>query len=392
MSINGYKNRILQRRGLLETQSEKSLLFEKIKNSKIEEFCTKDKFDGVYDSINCEVIDMIDDLPPNLRDETENSINNIYEFFLKQSGSKSKPFFTQTLDLIMGNENPANSFKLISKFLTDSNNDDKLLKVTLSKLLKSKTSVFSEKDLEEFLRKIRFKEYSKYEESFIGDHFNLRRGRSVLTHELIEPKTNKPYKFINLVNMVYEGRIELDYLVDTLYNGILNTNDEQLLYKADLDVVNDLKHNGVVIVPSGSYLEVKKIDYNADTHFSEYYSIYKNNEKLPLITETEEFKNVYNSIIDSLFNKLLSSGSGVLKRISENINGIMYDDNILVLNDDLEFYWSNKGQRGCNERRLSVRVRVKNEKIKAYIYDKKDRNNQLTPVHLSVNLKEKMYC
>jgi hypothetical protein len=70
----------------------------------------------------------------------------------------------------------------------------------------------------------------------------------------------------------------------------------------------------------------------------------------------------------------------------------MFDKNIIILKKDIEFYWSNKGQRGCDELRLSIRFRVMNPEITGYIYDSKTHSNQLTPQEISLNPKTKVFC
>ena len=67
-----------------------------------------------------------------------------------------------------------------------------------------------------------------------------------------------------------------------------------------------------------------------------------------------------------------SYGNKFLNNVSKSINGIIYDENIIVPTENIEFYWSNKGQRGCDELRLSIRFRIKPQitKINAYKYTK----------------------
>ena len=82
----------------------------------------------------------------------------------------------------------------------------------------------------------------------------------------------------------------------------------------------------------------------------------------------------------------------MINKISDNVDGIMYDRNIIVLKRDIEFYWSNKGQRGCDERRLSIRFRIKNSNVTAYTYDSKTHSNQLVPQELDIDVKPKVFC
>ena len=73
--------------------------------------------------------------------------------------------------------------------------------------------VISNKTLEDFLKSARHKEYSKYEESFKDDNFELRRGSSKLSHGHIDITTGKPERFFNLIMEVYEGKIDINVLI-----------------------------------------------------------------------------------------------------------------------------------------------------------------------------------
>jgi hypothetical protein len=194
-----------------------------------------------------------------------------------------------------------------------------------------------------------------------------------------------------MVRSVYEGNIDVKLFIDSVSKAVLNTDIEDLLFKSDLKVKSDLMVGEDVIIPQGSSIEVKKFDYEIDSYFSEYFAIYKNSD-IPEIAYEEDFKDLYNYIIDSIFKNVEKNGQYMINKISDNVDGIMYDRNIIVLKKDIEFYWSNKGQRGCDERRLSVRFRIKNPNIIAYTYDSKTHSNQLIPQELDVDVKSKVFC
>jgi hypothetical protein len=75
------------------------------------------------------------------------------------------------------------------------------------------------------------------------------------------------------------------------------------------------------------------------------------------------------------------------------MSGIIYEGDVIVPSEYIELYWSNKGQRGCDEKRLSIRFRIKPEynSIKAYQF--KD-SNTLEPLVLPVKStqREKVTC
>ena len=130
------------------------------------------------------------------------------------------------------------SINLISKFLNNPDfSQDEAKKALID--FRNAESV-KQNELEEFLKKARFKEYSKYDESFAGQNFDLRRGSSKLSHGQVNIETAKPETFFKMVRSVYEGNIGIDLLINSISEAVLNTDVEDLLYKSDLKLKNDL--------------------------------------------------------------------------------------------------------------------------------------------------------
>jgi hypothetical protein len=48
-----------------------------------------------------------------------------------------------------------------------------------------------------------------------------------------------------------------------------------------------------------------------------------------------------------------------LDKVKSQIGGIIYDYQTIVPTEYIDLYWSNKGQRGCDEKRLSIRFKIK---------------------------------
>jgi hypothetical protein len=404
MAIKGHKERALLRRGyhvqealkrrpnLNETSFlRRNLITESVDTEeqlKLHQLCGEDISRNIKDSVYCHLSKILDELPQGLAEETYEAIVNLYNFF-KPIKKDNRIVFIKTIKVILKNENPANSLRLISKFLKDPEFEkDDVKKALIS--FRNKESV-PQDQLEGFLKQARYKEYSKYEESFSGNNFDLLRGKSKLSHGQINPETGKSESFFKMVRGVYEGNIDVKLFIDSVSKAVLNTDIEDLLFKSDLKVKSDLMVGEDVIIPQGSSIEVKKFDYEIDSYFSEYFAIYKNSD-IPEIAYEEDFKDLYNYIIDSIFKNVEKNGQYMINKISDNVDGIMYDRNIIVLKKDIEFYWSNKGQRGCDERRLSVRFRIKNPNIIAYTYDSKTHSNQLIPQELDVDVKSKVFC
>lgn len=404
MAIKGHKERALLRRGYhtQEALQRRPMLNEvsflrrnNIKESvsentelKLQQLCGQDTASGIQDSIYCSLAEILDNLPTNLAEETYQAILILYKFF-KPLKKDNRVIFTKTIEAVLKNENPGNALRLIAKFLTDKDFKEDDVKKALIKFRNEET--VPQDQLEEFLKKARFKEYAKYEESFEGENFELLRGVSKLSHGQVNPETGKSESFFKLILAVHEGKIELNYFINSVAEAVLKTDVEDLLYKSDLNVKKDLKVGQTVIIPLGSSIEVKKFDYEMDSYFSEYFSIYKSSE-LPEIAYQTDFKNTYNEIIKGVFNIVKEKGQFMINKISNNVDGIMFDKNIIVLKNDLEFYWSDKGQRGCDELRLSVRFRIKNSDITAYIYDSKTHSDQLIPQEINLNPKPKVFC
>ena len=404
MAIKGHKERALLRRGYHIQEAlqrrpmlnEISFLRRNLNETEDEETqlnlynnCEKDRALNIQNSIYCQLVNILNDLPNDLKQETYNAIFTIYKFF-KPGKKDNRVVFIKTIVAILKNENPSNALRLIGRFLSDKDFKEDDVKKALTNFRGLEENI-PEAELEEFLKKARFKEYSKYEESFAGENFELLRGISKLSHGQINPETGKSETFFRLVRSVYEGHTDLNLLINSIAEAVLKTDVEDLLYKSDLNVKKDLKVGDTVVIPAGSSIEVKKFDYEIDSYFSEYFSIYKNSS-LPEIAYEDEFKNLYNQIIDGIFKIVKEKGQFMINKISNNVDGVMYDKNIIVLKNDIEFYWSNKGQRGCDELRLSIRFRIKNSEITAYIYNSKTHSDQLTPQEISLNPKAKVFC
>ena len=162
------------------------------------------------------------------------------------------------------------------------------------------------------------------------------------------------------------------------------------MIKADLKCIKSVyDKDGNVIIKKGELIEVKKIDYAADSYLSEFMSMYKSSQ-LPDYAHEPEYIKTYNQIIDGLYQKFKSRGD-ILDDVKSNFAGIIYDDKIFVDKEGVELYWSNKGRSSClKDHRLSIRYRIKSSNLIGYVYEGGD---VLTEKPIKINLStDKILC
>jgi hypothetical protein len=129
-----------------------------------------------------------------------------------------------------------------------------------------------------------------------------------------------------------------------------------------------------------------------DSYLSEFFSIFKETEKIAF---KGEYVEMYNELIQRVFDWLVSNPSATdyLEKVKSQIGGIIYEYDTIVPIEYIDLYWSNKGQRGCNEKRLSIRFRIKEKinEIRTFRYKNKD---ELIPMVKTVPYveKEKVIC
>lgn len=426
MGIKGRKERALMRRGfyaqeaLLRRESINELAFKRrslgvlnenqleipFEKESVEDLvgiysrCNRDREEGKEkESIYCRLKEVLENLDVTQKYETLESINTIYKFF-KPKKVDNRSVFLATMNAILKNENVDNAIRLISEFLTNSEFVDSKIKKALLDLRKLGSEIgveglqqttYGGLPLEDFLKNVRYTEYVKYEKSFAGPNLSVMGGRSKIDVKDFYGTVLNLYEKYKNKTETPEYIEELNFVAKTIFEQILNTDVKDLLYKADLKVENNLVYNGQVIIPSGSHLEVKKMDYAVDSYYSEYLAIYKKSDIQEIAFEPD-FKKTYNILIDKIYQLLEKNGDFIIKKIQSDITGIIFDKNLIVLRDDIEFYWSNKGQRNCDEHRLSVRFRIKNSEINAYIYDSRTHNTELQMVEITLNPKNKQIC
>jgi hypothetical protein len=317
------------------------------------------------------------------------SIETLYKFFNR----KNSGLLPKILELSLIDRNKTiNDLKVIADFINDEEfNDD----VTKKQLLKIRNMSIVPDDLEDILKNVREKEYSKYEKEFEGDYFDLSRTALSLQYKCGEDLDNNFLEKIQRFKSVSTD--DFQKLLLKIKNCVKSSLSDKVVIKSDivsktpLYVVDNGKKTEVF--PSGSNFEVKKMDVNIDSYLSEFFSIFKQ-------SKNKQYKGshleIYNSVIRGLYEWVKGEGQEYLDSIKNNMEGIVYENYTIVPIKFIDFYWSNVGQRGCNELRLSIRFRIKpeyqNKTIDTYIFNKNSDILEKKQLYVAKKEVEKVVC
>ena len=362
------------------------------KTLKLGNLCAKDIKSGTTPKINmggqmyttyCALSQLSNILEPSLVPKLHYNIDKIYSFLRRDLKYDNRVKFHGLMKTILEYDDPANTINIIVNFIEDTDSVDEIANA-LDMFRKS--GEVSESDIEEFLRQVKSAGHKEYEKSFYGEHFKKYSTRVVLKYRTEEENKS----ILERVEDVVDGIYDVKKAVGILYQNIVSNYSSEEMIKSDLECIKDVyNEKGDVVIKAGNYLEVKKIDYAADSYLSEFMAMYKSS-KLPDYAHEPKFINTYNQIIDGLF-ELFQKRKDILGDIQRSFAGIIYDDRIFIKNDDIELYWSNKGRSNClKDHRLSIRYRIKNPVLLGYVYEGGD---VLTPRPIKINLPtEKVFC
>jgi hypothetical protein len=331
-------------------------------------------------SVYCQLYQLSQNLEGHLKERLDKDLNDIYDFLRKDLKVDNRRKFHGLIWKILDHDNPANSINLVANYVRNTDNVDEVVK-TLNSFRKK---FVGEEGLEEFLKKAKFSEYTKYETSFVGHHFHRHP-----TFLRLKYKSNSDDKhIIDLIEDILMGRDKLSNVVAELYQSIRDNYSAEEMVKGDLICIKPLfDSDGNEVIKVGESVEVKKLDYQADSYLSEFFSIYKRKD-LPEHVYTDEFLEVYNKVIDGLFTAFQINGGDILEDIKKDFAGIMYDGNQFIKDSDIDFYWSNKGRSTCKQHRLSIRYRINKPIVIGYVFN----NGVLTEKELKVRSEEQIFC
>lgn len=374
---------------LTKVLNKKSNITEKIELEKwLESLCDIDSSKVFCDSKNG-LIFLSKNLPKNYRvNDFIKDIKVIYEE-LKPSGNNNMVIFRGLMENVVNLDTPINTIKIISEYIKKSGENENIK----SSLRKFKEGGWSPSDLDDFIKRTKHQTYNEYEDSFVGSHFDSHKTRLLLNFKENGSEDNN---IDTIKNVLKESKKDISKIAKNFHKNIVNNFIEDLI-KSDLKCTQTIKdERGKIVIKKGDFVEVKKIDYEADSYLSEFFSVYKTNlEKLPKYARKNNFRKDYNDLVDAVYNLLLKDDGGIIESIKNSFVGIFYDENVFVSKDNIELYWSNKGRSSCDsDHRLSIRYRVvTNNKnyVCGYLYSKE---GGLKKVKLEIpkNKKQKIYC
>jgi Fe-Mn family superoxide dismutase len=321
-------------------------------HSKIDYLCDYANSQNIQKSPFCKLQEYRDNLTDrSIINSLERSIIILDKFFdRKIVGS-----FPMIVDLSLVNEEKTKNFlDLISDFVI-SKEIDVYSKHKIMKELK-KVSVVPD-TIDDLLSLIRAIGHQEYEKSFEGEDFYHRPKKLQLNYKCSDDQKEK---FFESLQSIKDGNQTLNFFFFQITNCLSNSFRKGIYYiKSDLESKRDLfDENGELIFKKNSNFEVKKMDPFIDSYLSEFFSIFKETK---IRIHKEEYLDLYNELIDRIFYWLLENdlAKKYLEKVKKQMAGIIYENNLIVPIDKIDLYWSNKGQRGCAEKRLSIRFRIK---------------------------------
>lgn len=360
----------------------------------VEKLCYQAKKRKLKSNTFCRLLDEYN--KSNAKEKILTSLQKIFNFFIEENKGINRGVFPKLVRISLDSNDFAHYLYIISEFLTDPKYSDDEIKIILKRYKGSDNAPLN---LDDMTTKIASKEYTAYEEKLTKDEFGLTRRFLSLDYRC-EEDINK--KLIDLLKDIKNLPEEQKYeQFENFFDKFINCLKQQLedpKYTIKADAINNLdepiKYEGETILKKGDYLEIKKMDFEVDSYLSEFFSIFKES-KIRYLKKTHIF--IYNYFIDRVFQWINENGQNYLNTVRNNLAGIIFDNNTFVPIEQIDFYWSNKGQRGCNEKRLSIRFRIKPglQSVVAYVYEPGKGENSLNQKiirELPSSIREKQIC
>jgi hypothetical protein len=361
---------------IILTEDQLKLIIEKVKQptlfdlgaeNLINHYCVKGQKKFEKNNPWCDLKKIRSEVGDELKQNLDDSIKILFNFYKRPY----KGVLPKIIELSLTEaykERTISFLKSIADFIKSEKQNVKDYK--LKKALKSlqNQNSIDTKTLEKLLELVRMANYSAYEESFVGQNFELKRGKLQLNYKCEELVQHKNFfdiiKHLKSNPELFEKYFNL--ITKCIFQSFTKTEGKgDLVLKTPLFVLDNSKK--VEIFPSGSVFEVKGMDYGVDSYLSEFFSVFKKTE---LVNLKSEYLETYNNLMQKLYEWCEKNGAQFLVGIKKSLSGIVFDKNIIIPINYVDLYWSNRGQKGCDEKRLSIRFKVKeNVTITGYRYN-----------------------
>ena len=331
------------------------------------------------------------------KEKVLSAILTIHKFLVEGTHGLNRGVFPKLVRIALNTEDPAQTLYIIAEFINDKTYDKDETKI---KLKKYKGKDYAPLNLDDFLTVIRSKEYSQYEDSLTKNELKLTRTVLQLEYNCTDDIDMTLIKLLEVIkksddDKKYEKFNEIFTKVTDCLYSFMNSDDKVIKADALYDLESPMMYDGNPVIMPGDYIEIKKMDPEVDSYLSEFFSIFKQSKLAK--TKKKDYIILYNYFVDMLFEWILTNGEVYRQKVLDGMSGIIYDKNVFVPRDQIDVYWSNKGQRGCDERRLSLRFRLKPglKNMVGYVYEPGKGVDSLTKTEvrdLPQEFKERNVC
>jgi len=305
------------------------------------------------------------------KEKVLDAVRIIHNFFVVGTNGLNRGVFPRLVKNALQTEDAAQTLYIIAEYILDpeySTDETKL------KLQKYKGKDYVPINLDDFLTSIRSKEYTQYEDSLTKNELSQKRTFLELDYGCSDDIDMTLIKLLEVIKksepeQKYEKFNEIFTKVTNCLYDFMNGDSNVIKADAVYDLDEPMSYEGKPVIMPGDYIEIKKMDPEVDSYLSEFFSIFKQTKLIK--TKKRDYIILYNYFVDMLFEWILKYGEVYRRKVIDGMSGIIYDNNLFVPKDQIDVYWSNKGQRGCDERRLSLRFRLRPglDKMTGYVYE-----------------------
>jgi len=332
-------------------------------------------------------------------EEKENFIDNLSRvfWFIRPNIYDNRTKFHDLMRILLISENFVESVRTISDkikttFGGQEGDSDKPetqdIKNSLNRLRSLENLTTDE--IEKELNTTKHKAYVLYEKSFeLGPFvryskiYNLKHREALEGKGFISLLNTAYYKIYNSKYTDHNDREHYEQVIEEtankLYQAIKILYKKEDVVKADLKATDNVYDiNGNIVIPNDGLVEVKMRDHKLDSYLSEFFAIYKYSDLNPKY-KTPEMVEIYNSIINSLYEKMEKNEFDLLGDLNKSFYGIFFGEvkkedkmmSVFIPSEFMKLYWSNRGKiETGNQLRLTIRYKLKSGSIQGYFYDR----------------------